>query len=101
MNDHVGGTALIDSEGGEDRSAPSVMRYPFNAVIGWDPEPDDVLKKACASATKTRNATPWYRLTCCASYCKNAELKPTRKNCADKYYRLGNWRLNWTKSSRG
>nr|WP_231678240.1 hypothetical protein [Pseudomonas quasicaspiana] len=52
MNDHVGGTALIDSEGGEDRSAPSVMRYPFNAVIGWDPEPDDVLKKSLRIGNK-------------------------------------------------
>ncbi|WP_231676846.1 hypothetical protein [Pseudomonas quasicaspiana] len=45
MNDHVGGTALIDSGGGEDRSAPSVMRYPVNAVIGWNPGRGDTLKK--------------------------------------------------------
>ncbi|MCD5990450.1 hypothetical protein KDX30_21420 [Pseudomonas sp. CDFA 553] len=37
MNDRTGGTALIDNESGEDRSAPSVMRYPLNAVIGWNP----------------------------------------------------------------
>ncbi|WKW30599.1 hypothetical protein KIH13_16865 [Pseudomonas viridiflava] len=53
MNDHVGGTALMDSERGKDRSAPSVMRYPVNAVIGWNPGRGDALKKASASSTKT------------------------------------------------
>ncbi|RMV27346.1 hypothetical protein ALP13_00850 [Pseudomonas syringae pv. maculicola] len=43
---------MIASEGGEDRSALSVMRYSINAAIGWIPRPGDGLKKSLRIVNK-------------------------------------------------
>ncbi len=43
---------MIASEGGEDRSALSVMRYSVNAAIGWIPGPGDGLKKSLRIVNK-------------------------------------------------
>ncbi|WP_230202262.1 hypothetical protein [Pseudomonas syringae] len=43
---------MITSEGGEDRSALSVMRYSINAAIGWIPGPGDGLKKSLRIVNK-------------------------------------------------
>ncbi|POD17031.1 hypothetical protein BKM12_19450 [Pseudomonas syringae pv. syringae] len=48
----MGGTTLITSEGGEDRSALSVMRDSVNAVIGWIPGPGNGLKKSLRIVNK-------------------------------------------------
>ncbi|RMM69994.1 hypothetical protein ALQ72_03359, partial [Pseudomonas syringae pv. maculicola] len=40
------------SEGGEDCSVPSVMRYSINAAIGWIPGPGDGLKKSLRIVNK-------------------------------------------------
>ncbi len=48
----MGCTDLIASEGGEDRSALSVMRYSVNAAIGWIPGPGDGLKKSLRIVNK-------------------------------------------------
>ncbi|MCW6057606.1 MULTISPECIES: hypothetical protein [Pseudomonas] len=43
---------MITSEGGEDRSALSVMRDSVNAVIGWIPGPGNGLKKSLRIVNK-------------------------------------------------
>ncbi|WP_238418218.1 hypothetical protein [Pseudomonas syringae group genomosp. 3] len=43
---------MIASEGGEDCSVPSVMRYSINAAIGWIPGPGDGLKKSLRIVNK-------------------------------------------------